>query len=296
MSLNKIKKNNLLKGIFLSGAGSFWWGAIGVIYFKSIAFIGPVEIVIHRVIWTALILFITTSYFAKWNILFNILKNRKKTLILFFTGVLIFINWSTWIYAVTVNKLIDASFGYFIFPILSVLFGFIFFKEKLNQKRIFSIILVFLSVLYLLYNFKSIPWIGLTVALSWSVYNLLRKKIKVEADIGLFVESLLILPFALFLFYYLFTNNFNDFSFANPSLMLLIFLTGPMTVIPLFLYIRGVAFSGLGPSGMIFFITPSCQFLLGFFYYNEVFSIDKFISFILIWIAVFIYLLDLYKK
>ena len=88
----------------------------------------------------------------------------------------------------------------------------------------------------------------------------------------------------------------NDFSFSNPSLMFLLFLAGPMTVIPLFLYIKGVEFAGLGPSGMIFFITPTGQFLLGFFYYNEPFSSQKFVSFILIWIAVIIYLKDLYEN
>ena len=123
---------------------------------------------------------------------------------------------------------------------------------------------------------------------------MLRKKIDVDTDIGLFIESLFILPFALIIFYLIFNNNLNDFSLTNPSLLGLIFLAGPMTVIPLFLYIKGVQLSGLGPSGMIFFITPTGQFLLGFFYYNETFSTEKFISFIIIWIAVFIYLKDLY--
>ena len=103
------------------------------------------------------------------------------------------------------------------------------------------------------------------------------------------------LPIAIVIFYFLFQNNLNDFTISNPSLMILLILAGPMTVIPLFFYIKGVQMSGLGPSGMIFFITPTSQFILGFFYYNEDFSIQKFISFILIWIAVFIYLQDLYE-
>ena len=90
--------------------------------------------------------------------------------------------------------------------------------------------------------------------------------------------------------------NQNDFSLSNPTLMAIIFLTGPMTVIPLFLYVKGVELSGLGPSGMIFFITPTSQFLLGLFYYNEEFSLNKLISFIIIWFAVSIYLKDLYEN
>ena len=90
-------------------------------------------------------------------------------------------------------------------------------------------------------------------------------------------------------------KGYNDFSFSNPSMMLIILLAGPMTVIPLFLYVRGVELCGLGPSGMIFYITPTLQFLLGFFYYNEVFSFNKLVSFIIIWFAVIIYLRDLYE-
>ena len=112
---------------------------------------------------------------------------------------------------------------------------------------------------------------------------------------GLLIENLFLFPLAIVIFYLIFKSNLNDFSLSNPTLMALLFLAGPMTVIPLFLYIKGVALSGLGPSGMIFFITPTGQFLLGFFYYNEPFSTQKFLSFILIWIAVFIYLRDLYE-
>ena len=215
---------------------------------------------------------------------------------LLITSILIFCNWSVWIYAVATNKIIDASLGYFIFPILSIFFGYLFFKEKLNKKRIISIVLVFVSIFYLLFYLKTLPWVGVTVAVLWSTYNLLRKKINVETDLGLFIESLYLLPVAIIIFYYLSQNNINDFSLSNPSLMFLLFLAGPMTLIPLFLYVKGVELSGLGPTGMIFFITPTGQFLLGFFYYNEPFSVHKFLSFILIWIAVSIYLKDLYEN
>jgi len=284
------------KGIVSSSIGSFWWGVIGTYYFQYIAFVGTLEIVVHRSIWTALILLITTTFFNKWHLFKKIIINKKKLFVLIITSFLIFSNWTIWIYAVATNRIIDASFGYFIFPIISVFFGFIFFNEKLNKRRIISISLVIISTIYLLFNFSSLPWIGFAVALLWSIYNLLRKKINVDTDIGLLIESLFILPIAIIILYFIIQNNVNDFSLSNPSLMALLILAGPMTVIPLFLYVKGVELSGLGPSGMIFFITPTGQFLLGFFYYNETFSVHKFISFILIWIAVSIYLKDLYEK
>ena len=284
------------KGLLLAGFGSFWWGFIGVLYFKFIAYIGHIELVVHRCLWTTFTLIISTFLFSKWDIFFNIIKNKKNLIYLFFSGLLIFINWAVWIYAIATDRIIDASFGYFMMPILSVLLGYIFFKEKLNKKRIFSIILVMFSILYLiLVSFKSLPWVGLIVALSWGFYNLIRKKINIDTDIGLLIESLYILPFALLAFYLVVANNHNDFQLSNPPMMLFIFLAGPMTVIPLFLYVRGVELSGLGPTGMIFYITPTLQFLLGYFYYEEPFSLTKLVSFIFIWIAVIIYLKDLYE-
>jgi chloramphenicol-sensitive protein RarD len=284
------------KGLLLAGFGSFWWGFIGVLYFKYIAYIGHIELVVHRCLWTTFTLIISTFLFSKWDIFFNTIKNKKNLIYLFFSGLLIFINWAVWIYAIATDRIIDASFGYFMMPILSVLLGYIFFKEKLNKKRIFSIILVMFSILYLiLISFKSLPWVGLIVALSWGFYNLIRKKINIDTDIGLLIESLYILPFALLAFYLIVANNHNDFQLSNPPMMLFIFLAGPMTVIPLFLYVRGVELSGLGPTGMIFYITPTLQFLLGYFYYEEPFSLTKLVSFIFIWIAVIIYLKDLYE-
>ena len=292
-----MKNQNFNKGIALTALGSIWWGVIGVIYFKYISFAGSIEVVIHRCVWTSAVLIVSTFYFSKWDIFFDIVANKKKLIWLFFSSLLIFINWSTWIYALSTNRIIDASFGYFIMPILSVFLGYIFYKEKINKRRILSITLVLISILFLLIvSFNSIPWVGIIVAISWGFYNLIRKKVNVDTDVGLLIESLFILPFALFSFYMIFQNGLNDFSLNNPKLMLLLMLAGPMTVIPLFLYVRGVELCGLGPTGMIFYITPTFQFLLGFFYYNEEFSFEKSLSFILIWIAVIIYLKDLYEN
>jgi len=284
------------KGLLLAGFGSFWWGFFGVIYFKYIAYIGHIELVVHRCLWTAFTLILTTFFFSKWNIFFQIVKNKSNLFYLFISGFLIFINWGVWIYAIATNRIIDASFGYFIMPILSVMLGYLFFKEKLNKKRVFSILLVILSIIFLIIvSIKSLPWVGLIVALSWGFYNLVRKKINVDTDVGLLIESLYILPFALLAFYLIASKGYNDFQLSDPPMMLFIYLAGPMTVIPLFLYVRGVELCGLGPTGMIFYITPTFQFLLGYFYYNEPFSITKLVSFILIWIAVIIYLKDLHE-
>tara|TARA_B100001996_G_scaffold8477_1_gene7176 strand:- start:559 stop:1440 length:882 start_codon:yes stop_codon:yes gene_type:complete len=292
-----MNNKNFNKGIFFTALGSFWWGFFGVIYFKYISFAGHIEVVIHRSFWTSITLLLTTFFFSKWKIFFSIINDKKKLFVLLISGILIFLNWAVWIYAVSTNRVIDASYGYFIMPIISIFLGFFFFNEKISNKGKLSISIVIISILYLLFiDFKTIPWIGLFVAILWSVYNLVRKKINVNTDIGLLIESLFILPFVVIAFFIITKNNLNDFDISNPPLMFILMLAGPMTVIPLFLYVRGVELSGLGPAGMIFYITPTLQFLLGYFLFDEPINFQKLLSFILIWIAVFIYLKDLYEK
>ena len=234
-----MKISNFTKGLISTSTGSFFWGFLGTIYFQYISFIGFWEVVVHRSIWTLVILLITTTLLKKWKLFKKILFDLKKVSILFISGLLILGNWTLWIYAVSTDKIIDSSFGYFIFPILSVFLGFLFLNEKLNKQRIISISLVVVSTLYLLFNMTTFPWVGLGVAFLWSTYNLLRKKINVETDIGLLIESLFILPIIGIILYYIITTNNNDFDLQNLGLVSLIILAGPMTLIPLFLYVKG---------------------------------------------------------
>tara|TARA_B110001452_G_C15130694_1_gene394000 strand:- start:26 stop:898 length:873 start_codon:yes stop_codon:yes gene_type:complete len=289
-------KKKYLKGSLFTVGASLWWGVIGVIYFKFVSFANPVELVFHRTIWTALILVVTTFFLSKWNIFFRLFKNIKIIVLLFISGFLVMINWLTWLYAISVDKLIDASFGYYIFPIFSVFFGVIFLKETYNKNKILAVCLVFISILYLFFQYNSFPWIGLTVAVTFSVYGLIRKKINIDSDIALLVETLLLSPLAILAFVYLVKLNLNIFSINEMNLSFYLLWAGPMTLIPLYLYTRGLKEIGIGPASMIFFATPTSQFLLGALVYGETLNIHKLISFILVWIAVFIYLNELRKE
>ena len=289
-------KKKYLEGSLLTVGASLWWGVIGVIYFKFVSFANPIELTIHRTLWTALLLILTTFYLSKWNVFFKLLKNIKTVIILFISGFLIMINWFTWLYAISVDKLIDASFGYYIFPIFSVFFGIIFLKETYNRNKVISVCLVFASILYLLFQHNVIPWIGLTVAITFSVYGLIRKKINIDTDVGLLIETLLLSPFAVIAFLYLIKLNLNIFSFDELKLSFYLLFAGPMTLIPLYLYTKGFQLVGIGPASMIFFATPTSQFLLGTLIYGESLDIHKLISFIFVWIAVFIYLNELRKE
>ena len=140
------------------------------------------------------------------------------------------------------------------------------------------------------------PWIGITVALTFSLYGLIRKKVKVSSDIGLLIETLLLAPIAIVLFIFLINDNLNIFSVNEPMLSFYLFWAGLMTLIPLFWYTKGFKLIGIGPASMIFFLTPTAQFFLGLYYFNEPLALDELISFIFIWLAVIIYLNELRKE
>ena len=288
-------KKKTLNGILSSGFGSLWWGVIGVLYFKTVSHVTPLELTVHRTVWTAFLLIFSISIYKQWNQVFDIIKNVKIFFWLILSGILIVTNWYTWIYAVTTNKLLDAAFGYYIFPILSVFFGILFLKESHNIMKLLAIGLVMIAVLYLLIDIKSTPWIGLIVAFTWSFYTLIRKKINVSTDLGLFIESVFATPFAIVAFYFIVETGNNYFSITDIGMSFWLFLAGANTLIPLWFYLYGSSLAGLGPAAMIFFLAPTGQFLLGFYYFGEVLDLNKLISFIIIWIAVAIYLRDLAK-
>ena len=289
-------KNKLIKGSAFTIGASLWWGVIGVLYFNFVSFASPLELTIHRTIWTASLLIITTSYYAKWNEFTKIIKYKFNIFILFVTGLLVSINWFTWLYAVSTNNLLDSALGYYIFPLFSVFLGIIFLKEKYNRNKIISVILVLLALIYFLIELGEIPWIGITVALTFSLYGLIRKKVKVSSDIGLLIETLLLCPLAIILFIFLVNNNLNIFSLNEPTLSFYLFWAGLMTLVPLFWYTKGFELIGIGPASMIFFLTPTAQFLLGLYYFNEPLIFDELVAFIFIWIAVIIYLNELRKE
>jgi len=290
--MNKSK----LSGVFYASFASLWWGVIGTIFFKFVSFASFIELTVHRTIWTAVLLVLSTSLLRKWPEFIRIIKKRKNQFLLFLSGLLVSINWGTWLYAVSVNRLLDSSLGYYIYPIISVFLGRIFLKEKLNKNQFIAVTLVVISLIYFLLKLGELPWIGLTVAITFSIYGLIRKKIRVSSDIGLLIETLLISPIAIVLFVYLVNMKMNIFSTAEPILSFYLFWSGFMTLVPLFLYTLGFKIIGIGPASMILFLTPTSQFLLGVTYFGEILTLEKFLGFLIIWVAVSIYLNELRKE
>ena len=271
------------------------WGLSGIYYYQ-LSHISALEVLAHRSLWALVFFSGFLLYKGQLVRLIKSFMSIRELALHSASTLLICVNWFSFIFALQSGQAVQASFGYYIFPIFSVFLGRVFLKEKINRNKIIAIILVFISIIYLLIEFKSIPWIGLTVAITFSLYTLIRKKINISSDLGLFFETLLISPMAIILFFTLVLKQNNIFGFSNPDLSFYLFFAGFMTLIPLFMYIKGFELIGIGPASMIFFLTPTAQFFLSIFYLDQALNIEKLISFVFIWIAVLIYLNELRKE
>ena len=285
-----------LKGIIYTSFASVFWGLPQVLFFNNIKNIPPIEIISHRALWSFVLLFLLVFFSKKFIELKKIFLNKKIIFFLSITALLVSFNWFLFILSISINRVQDASMGYFISPIISVGLGYIFFKEKLSILQIISLILIIFSIIFILFKLKIFPFLAVGIALSWAFYGLIRKKIKVSSDIGLLIETLLISPIAIVLFIYLVNLNLNIFSYQEPLLSFYLFWSGFMTLVPLFLYTLGFKIIGIGPASMILFLTPTSQFLLGITYFDEILTLEKFFGFVIIWIAVFIYLNELRRE
>ena len=287
-----MKGNFLLKGIIYTSIASIFWGLLQPIYFNQIKFVPALETVSHRSIWSFFFLFVLILLMGNINEFFNIFRNRYYVFYLSITGLLITCNWTGFILAVNLNRVQDASMGYYISPIISIALGYIFLKEKLSFLKIISLILMLLSIIFLLISIKIIPYLAILISLTWAFYGLFRKKINIAAEIGLLYESGFISIFAIIYLIYLGSTESEYLFNYNKLTSFLLFFTGAITVFPLFFFNLGVKNITLGLTGVVFYLVPTFHFITSVLIFNESLSRDKLISFIIIWIAVIIYIID----
>ncbi len=273
-----------------------FWGAIAPIYFKEVSSVQPLEVLIHRIIWSFIIL-IPLLFITKEITAYKVLiKDKKKLMYLAFSTLFITINWLVFIWAVTNNKIMETALGYYINPLVSIFLGYLFFQERMSKKQYIAIFIAFIAVLYQIITLGSIPLVSLTLAFSFAFYGMIRKKINVGSIVGLFVETLIMMPFALMGIYYLYTND--SISFLNTSDYINIMLTlgGIITITPLLLFNGAARRIKLTTLGFLQYIGPTCAFLLAVFVYDEEFNFNKMITFCLIWIALLVFSLDSINK
>ena len=293
MEPNKTVKSqqDSLQGVGYASAAFLIWG-LSPIYWKVLRNIPAFEIIMHRVIWSFLFLIIILVFQRHLNELITALKNRRTFLILFPTTILLGFNWFIYIWAVNNEHILQASLGYFINPLINVLLGMVFLKERLRPLQAVSLVLAGIGVLYLTFHYGTFPWIALSLAFAFGFYGLIRKVAPVSSLVGLSVEMLFLVVPALA--YIVFLDNNGTGALFRISIKIDLFLMGAafLTALPLLLFTRGARRLNLSTLGFLQYLSPSCMFLLGVYLYNEPLLNAQILTFVLIWTALFIYSTD----
>ena len=278
-------------GVLYAAVAFFIWG-LSPVYWKALEAVPALEIIMHRVIWSFFFLIFLIILQRRVHEFLGVLKNGRMLLTLFCTAVIVSANWLLYIWAVNNQYLLQASLGYYINPLVNVVLGLVFLRERLRKPQILAVLVATSGVMYLTISYGEFPWISLTLALSFGFYGLIRKIASVGALVGLAVETLLMSAPALIYLVYL--NLIGTDTFFRVSLKFDLLLLGcaPLTAVPLLFFTLGAKRLNLSTLGLMQYIGPSGMFLLAVFYYNESFSTVRVLTFILIWSALAIYSTD----
>ncbi len=278
-------------GIILALAAYFIWG-IAPAYFKLIYYVPADEILTHRVIWSFFFMVALISVSRQWPQVKKLLKTPRKIFLLALSAVLVGGNWLLFIWAVNNHHMLEASLGYFINPLVNILLGMIFLGERFRRLQWLAVILAFCGVLVQLWTFGSLPIIGLGLAFSFAFYGLVRKKIAVDAQTGMLVETLWLLPVAAIWLFGI-TDSPTSHMGENPwSLNLLLMAAGVVTTIPLLCFTGAATRLRLSTLGFFQYIGPTLMFLLAVTFYGEVPGKDKMVTFGFIWVALAVFIVD----
>ena len=291
-----MRKNNLLKGIFFTSFASTFWGIPQPLIFNQIKYIPAIEVVSHRALWSFIFLFLIITFIGRIKDFFLIFYSYKILVILSISAILISINWIGFIFAVSFNRIQDASMGYFLTPLVSISLGYFFLNEKISKAKFISILLMLSAIFFLIISLKTLPILAIVIGTSWGLYGLLKKKINISSEIGLLYESFLISILALPYIIYIDYINLGFFLNESTNTNYLLILTGAITVFPLFLFNQGVKFITLGFAGVIFYLAPTLHFFTSVFILDETLSLSKLIAFIIIWIGVLIFIIDVLRN
>lgn len=279
------------QGVLLAVGAYTMWG-IAPMYFKSIAQVSPLEILSHRVIWSFFLLAALLHFGRHWRSVYYIATDKKKIAYLLSSSVLIGGNWLIFIWAVNSNHMLDASLGYYINPLINVLLGMVFLGERLRKLQWFAVVLAGCGVLVQLIVFGSVPIVAMALAMSFGFYGLLRKKVAVDAQTGLFVETLILLPAAAVYLLFIASSPTANM-IENPwQLNTLLIAAGVVTTLPLLCFTGAATRLKLSTLGFFQYIGPSLMFLLAVLIYGETFTMDKAITFAFIWGALVVFSFD----
>jgi chloramphenicol-sensitive protein RarD len=278
-------------GMLYAAAAYAVWGLFPL-YFKALQSIAPAQILLHRMLWSLGFLIVVLAWRRQWAWLGDVLKRPKVLAGFAASALLLSSNWFIYIWAVNHGRVVDSSLGYFINPLLNVLLGFLLLRERLRPVQWTAVALAAAGVAWLTWQGGHLPWIALALAVTFGLYGLLRKTAALGTLEGLALETLLLFPLALGYLIVLTLHHDNQFLAAPAAQQWLLAAAGPITAIPLLLFAAGARRITLSLLGLLQYIGPTLQLLLGVWLYHEPFGGVRVIGFALIWSALAVYSLE----
>ena len=284
--------NNTKKSLIAILICYFSWGFFPI-YFKLLKSIDAYEVLAMRVLCSFIFMVLVVFLAKNKNNIFKEIKelwqSKKNFSLLVIASFLITANWLTYIIAVNTNHVLEASFGYYPNPIVTIILAVIFLKEKLTRVQTIACICVGISLLYLFISLGSLPWISILLALTFGLYSLCKKKIILSPKASLLIETAIVSPIAIIYMLYLGSSNNITFYNSDTTTLIALLLSGAITAIPLLLFARGAIDIPLYILGILQYLPPTIQFFIGIFVYGEELNVEKLISFSIIWVAVAVF-------
>ena len=278
-------------GVFYAALAYTAWGLFPA-FFKQLGQVNAFEVVMHRMVWSLLFLLCVLAVLKRWGWLREVARQPKVLAAFGLSALLLSVNWSVYVWAVQHAQVVDASLGYFILPLVNVAFGFAFLKERPRPVQWLAVAVAAAGVVWLTLQAGRLPWVALVLAASFGIYGLLRKVATLGALEGLTLETLLLAPFAIGLLAWWAWHGQGALVHGNATTLGWLLLAGPLTAIPLLLFAAGARRIPLATLGILQYISPSLQMLLGVWWYGEAFDPTRAVGFYLIWLALLVYSLD----
>ena len=286
---------NYKQGIFFGLAAYVLWGILPV-YWKALELVSPFEILSSRFMWSCVFVFLLIIFQKKWPLFAKEVKqvfsNVKTGAAMVAAGITISFNWGTFIWAVNNGHIVETSMGYYINPLVSILFAVVFLRERLDKMQLAAITCAFIGVASMVYSFGKIPWVSLTLAFTFALYGLLKKILPVSALTSIMLETLVITPLALVYEYSLWQQGVSFYASGNLQVIMMLTGAGVVTAIPLLLFTAGARLLPLKIIGFLQYISPTLTLLIGVFVYNEAFTASHLLAFGWIWAALLLFIVS----
>lgn len=277
-------------GVFFAIAAYSMWG-FAPMYFKLLDAMPATEILVHRIVWSAVVLVVLIALRRQWSKIKVALTSRKVMLTLLAAGILLGANWLLFIWAVNNDQLLEASLGYYINPLFNILFGRLFLAERLRAMQKVAVLLAVIGVVVAVFGLGYLPWIALVLAISFSLYGLLRKTVAVDSMPGLFIETAMMLPLAA-VYWVFFASESSNMLTNTTYLNSLLLFAGVVTTAPLLCFTAAARRIQYSTLGFFQYIGPSIMFILAVFYYQEPLSNARIITFGFVWSALALFCWD----